>query len=114
VLTVQNFLHVPELSYQRRHWALEDWPVIAQLREERKRIASNLLHDERKLLAGYFLWVTPFGRDRVERIQDWTGRIPSGCVARAGYIRRTVCCRHGRPRLSAHMRVHHRATRANS
>src|SRR5262249_8618533 len=61
----------------------------------RKRIASNLLHDELKLLAGYLLWVTPFGRDRFERIQDWTGRIPFACVVRAGYIRRSVGCRHG-------------------
>src|SRR5262249_8036507 len=95
LLTVQDFLHIPELSYQCRHWDLEDRPVIAQLREERKRIASNLLHDELKLLAGYLLWVTPFGRDRFERIQDWTGQIPCACVVRAGYIRRIVGCRHG-------------------
>jgi hypothetical protein len=92
---MEDFLHIPESSDQRHHQALKDWSVIAQLLEERKRIASNLLHNELELLAGYLPWVAPLRRDCVERIQDWMGRIRCACVGRAGYIWRIVGCRHG-------------------
>ena len=113
-LTMEDFLHVPELSYQRRHWALEDWSVIAQLLEERKRVASNLLHDELELLAGDLLWVAALPpRSRRTR----PGLDPPNSV-------RLVLCAPvtsselsvvvmARTRLSAHMRIHHRAMRAN-
>jgi hypothetical protein len=92
---MEDFLHIPESSDQRHHQALKDWSVIAQLLEERKRIASNMLHNELELLAGYLPWVAPLRRDCVERIQDWMGRILCACVLGAGYIWRIVSCRHG-------------------
>jgi hypothetical protein len=59
-LTVEDFLHIPELSYQRGHWALKDGSVIAQLLEERKRIALDLLDDELELLAAISFGSPPF------------------------------------------------------
>jgi hypothetical protein len=73
---VEDLLHIAKLSHQRRHWSLEDWAVIAQLLEERKRIASELVHDELELLDGYLPWIPARRCDRVERSQDWADRVP--------------------------------------
>ena len=80
-LAVQDLLHVLEPRDERGRLALEDRPVVAQLLEERQRVAADLTHDVRELLAGDRFRIAALGRDRIERGQKrpW----------------RSVRCRHG-------------------
>ena len=101
-LAVQDLLHVPEPRDERGRRGLEDRPVVAQLLEEGQRVAADLIHDVRELLAGDRFRIAALGRDRIERGQERPHHTACGSGSR-----RCLRCGHGATSLVPATSIQH-------